>query len=65
MKGFRGIGGRHGVFTFFLREGLNEDADYNKDDSVSLGELTTYLSGNVQRETKNAQRRFQEGMILP
>ncbi|MBT7087302.1 MAG: tetratricopeptide repeat protein, partial [Desulfobacterales bacterium] len=48
-------GGGHGVFTYFLLKGLKGDADYNKDSSVSLGELTSYLSERVRRETKNAQ----------
>ncbi len=48
-------GGGHGVFTYFLLKGLKGDADYNKDNSVSLGELTSYLSEKVRRETKNAQ----------
>ena len=48
-------GGGHGVFTYFLLKGLRGDADYNKDNSVSLGELTSYLSEQVRRETKNAQ----------
>jgi uncharacterized caspase-like protein len=48
-------GGGHGVFTYFLLKGLEGDADYNKDSSVSLGELTSYLSEKVRRETKNVQ----------
>ena len=48
-------GGGHGVFTYFLLKGLKGDADYNKNSSVSLGELTSYLSEKVRRETKNAQ----------
>lgn len=48
-------GGGHGVFTYFLLKGLKGDADYNKDTSVSLGELTSFLSEKVRRETKNAQ----------
>ncbi|MCX6984832.1 MAG: caspase family protein, partial [Lentisphaerae bacterium] len=37
-------GGGHGVFTYFLLKGLNGEADYNKDGSVTLGELIPYLS---------------------
>jgi len=48
-------GGGHGVFTYFLLKGLEGDADYNKDTSVTLGELTSYLSQEVRRATKNAQ----------
>jgi uncharacterized caspase-like protein len=48
-------GGGHGVFTYFLLKGLKGDADYNHDRSVSLGEITSYLSEKVRRETRNAQ----------
>jgi len=48
-------GGGHGVFTYFLLKGLKGDADYNKDSSVTLGELTSYLSEQVRRETLNSQ----------
>lgn len=48
-------GGGHGIFTYFLLKGLKGDADYNKDISVTLGELTSYLSEQVRRETRNAQ----------
>lgn len=48
-------GGGHGVFTYFLLKGLKGDADYNKDASVNLGELTSYVSQEVRRATKNAQ----------
>lgn len=48
-------GGGHGVFTHFLLKGLKGQADYNKDESVNLGELTSYVSQEVRRATKNAQ----------
>jgi hypothetical protein len=38
-----------------ILEGLKGDADYNKDTSVTLGELTSYLSEQVRRETRNSQ----------
>lgn len=48
-------GGGHGVFTYFLLKGLKGHADFNKDNAVTLGELTSYLSQEVRRATKNAQ----------
>ena len=48
-------GGGHGVFTFYLLEGLNGNADYNQDNKVSLGEIIPYLSENVRRATKSIQ----------
>jgi len=48
-------GGGHGVFTYYLLKGLRGDADYTKDGKVTLGELISYVSEHVRRETKNAQ----------
>ena len=48
-------GGGHGVFTYFLLEGLRGDADNNKDNRVTIGEIIPYLSENVRRATMNAQ----------
>jgi len=43
---------RHGVFTFYLLEGLKGAADADKDAAISLGELHEYLSGKVTEETQ-------------
>lgn len=61
----KGWGGGHGVFTYFLLEGLNGQADYNKDQSVNLGELSLYLSEQVRRSTKNAQSPIVSGKFDP
>lgn len=58
-------GGGHGVFTFFLLEGLKGNADYNKDSNVTLGELIPYLSEKVRRATKNAQAPTVAGKFDP
>ena len=58
-------GGGHGVFTYYLLKGLNGNADYNKDRSVSLGEIIPYLSEQVRRETKNAQTPTVAGRFDP
>jgi tetratricopeptide (TPR) repeat protein/uncharacterized caspase-like protein len=58
-------GGGRGVFTHFLIEGLKGKADYNKNYSVSLGELTSYLSEQVRRETRNAQSPTVSGRYDP
>jgi uncharacterized caspase-like protein len=49
------FGGGHGVFTYFLLKGLHGDADYNRNQRVTLGELIPYLSENVRRATTNNQ----------
>ena len=48
-------GGGHGVFTYFLLKGLEGEADYNRDKTVTLGELIPYLSEQVRRATRNSQ----------
>lgn len=48
-------GGGHGVFTWYLLNGLQGEADYTRDGKVTLGELFPYISEKVRRETKNQQ----------
>ena len=38
---------RHGVFTYYLLEGLAGRADVDKDGTVTVGEAFEYLSGKV------------------
>jgi hypothetical protein len=55
----------HGVFTYYLLEGLKGKADYNKDGLVTLGELIPFLSEQVRRETRNAQTPTVAGRFDP
>ena len=48
-------GGGHGVFTYYLIEGLKGAADINKDHLVDLGEMMDFTRESVSRETRNAQ----------
>lgn len=48
-------GGGHGVFTYYLLEGLNGSADADQDRIVTLGEAFEFVRSRVQRETGNAQ----------
>jgi uncharacterized caspase-like protein len=48
-------GGGHGVFTYFLLQGLQGAADSNHDGTVTTGELFAYLSAQVRKATGNAQ----------
>lgn len=53
-------GGGHGVFTYYLLQGLNGAADAmdeggDGDRVVTLGELLEYTRDRVRRETRNAQ----------
>jgi TPR repeat protein len=48
-------GGGHGVFTFYLIQGLQGAADRDNDGIVTLQELVDYVSENVKQATKFAQ----------
>ncbi len=48
-------GGGHGVFTYYLLEGLRGAADRDGDRIVRWGELTEYVRTEVARATRNAQ----------
>jgi uncharacterized caspase-like protein len=48
-------GDGHGVFTWFLMQGLKGEADEDHDGVVTLGEILSYVDINVRRETQNAQ----------
>ena len=48
-------GGGHGVFTFFLLKGLQGEADFNKDGTVTAGELFAFIHDNVDKATAGNQ----------
>lgn len=48
-------GNGHGVFTWYLLEGLKGGADENSDRLVTLGELFRYVRDKVQDDTKRKQ----------
>lgn len=45
----------HGVFTYYLLEGLKGEADTNRDRLVSVGELFRYVREKVQHDTGRRQ----------
>ena len=45
----------HGVFTYYLLEGLKGKADLNNDYVVTINELMTYVEDKVKRTTKGYQ----------
>ena len=45
----------HGVFTYYLLQGLDGKADKNQDGTVSITELYQYLSSEVPQATDNTQ----------
>ena len=38
----------HGIFTYYVLKGIGGDADANKDGSINLSELDSYVSANVK-----------------
>jgi tetratricopeptide (TPR) repeat protein len=54
-------GNGRGVFSYYLINGLNGEADANKDSSITLSELEMYVGSNVARETGNKQQPIFEG----
>jgi hypothetical protein len=48
-------GGGHGVFTYFLLKGLHGEADFNKDGTVTAGELFSYVHDSVDKATEGNQ----------
>ncbi|MCU0453416.1 MAG: caspase family protein [Bacteroidetes bacterium] len=45
----------HGVFTYFLLDGLKGKADYNNDYTISINEAMQYTEEQVKRKTRGAQ----------
>jgi len=48
-------GGGHGVFTYYLLEGLKGEADSNQNGFVTAGELFEYVRENVKKATNHKQ----------
>lgn len=47
---------RHGLFTYFLLDGLRGEGDRNYDDSVQLEELFEYIKLRLENETRAMSR---------
>lgn len=45
----------HGVFTYYLLEGMKGQADFNNDYTVTIGELMDYVEEKVKRQTSGNQ----------
>ncbi len=58
-------GGGHGVFTYFLLQGLRGKADSDQDGMVRAAELLDYLSRVVPEETQALQHPRAAGSVEP
>jgi len=56
-----GLGGGHGVFTYYLLEGLKGAADADGDKLITSGEAYEYVFKNVSRHTQNMQHPIKKG----
>lgn len=45
----------HGVFSYYLLQGLEGKADYNNDYTITINELMQYVEEQVKRKTRGAQ----------
>ncbi len=54
---------RHGVFTYFLLEGLGGKADADRDDLVTVNEAYDYVSKNVPKATGQEQHPVKKGEV--
>jgi WD40 repeat protein len=45
----------HGVFTYYLLDGMEGKADYNNDYTVTINELMQYVEEQVKRKTHGSQ----------
>lgn len=53
----------HGVFTYYLLEGLKGDADFDKDDIITVDELYHYASVHVPLATGQSQHPVKKGSV--
>ncbi|NOU11705.1 MAG: hypothetical protein HOO98_17045 [Nitrospira sp.] len=56
---------RHGLFTHYLLRGLRGEADTNRDNDVTLGELTGYVRQKVAWAAKTQFNQEQRPLLLP
>ncbi len=54
---------RHGLFTYYLLEGMRGDADRNTDGKITLEELEVYIKANVSTQARRIMGREQEPML--
>ena len=50
---------------YYLLEGLKGAADFDRNGSVSVGEVTVFVSQQVRRATRNAQNPIVAGRFDP
>lgn len=56
---------RHGLFTYFFLKGLQGTADLNKNGTVEVGEIFTYLKPEVEKVARRMNQEQSPEMRLP
>ena len=46
---------KHGMFSYFLMKGMEGEADANKNNEITVGELLSYLQTNVIQQSSGSQ----------
>ncbi len=54
---------QHGIFSYYLMKGMEGDADQNKDNKITTGELRNYLSDMVSRKAISINRKQMPQLI--
>jgi uncharacterized caspase-like protein len=54
---------RHGVFTYYLLEGLRGAADFDRDGAITVDEAYSYVSEKVPRATGQEQHPVKKGSV--
>ena len=54
---------KHGIFSYFLLEGLKGKADFDDDGLITVDELYPYVSDNVARASGQEQHPVKKGMV--
>ncbi len=48
---------KHGIFSYYLMKGMEGDADENKDNKITVGEMQNYLQDMVGRKAMSVNRK--------
>jgi uncharacterized caspase-like protein len=49
------IEAKHGMFSYFLMKGMEGEADANKNNEITAGELHSYVQTNVIQQSSGSQ----------
>ncbi len=54
---------KHGIFSYYLMKGLEGEADENKDGTITIGKLQSYLSDRVPRFAMTMSRKQEPQLV--